>query len=35
MWIFSVIWALWGLVPVLVLGVLINHFIDRYAAVRG
>lgn len=29
MWIFFVIWMIYGLVPVLVLAVLINHFIDR------
>ena len=29
MWIFFVIWMLYGLVPVLVLAVLINHVIDR------
>ncbi|KIC12337.1 histidinol phosphate aminotransferase [Leisingera sp. ANG-M1] len=29
MWIFFVIWVMYGLVPVLVLAVLINHFITR------
>ena len=29
MWIFFVIWVLYGLVPVLVLAVFINHFITR------
>jgi len=29
MWIFFVIWMLYGLVPVLVLAVLINHVINR------
>ncbi|OED48162.1 histidinol phosphate aminotransferase [Leisingera sp. S232] len=29
MWIFFVVWVLYGLVPVLVLAVLINHFITR------
>lgn len=28
MWIFVVIWMLYGLIPVLVLAVLINHVID-------
>ena len=29
MWVFVVIWASHGLIPVLVLAVLINHFISR------
>ncbi|UWQ38394.1 histidinol phosphate aminotransferase [Leisingera aquaemixtae] len=29
MWIFFVIWVMYGLVPVLVVAVLINHFITR------
>jgi len=29
MWIFFVIWMLYGMVPVLVLAVLVNHFITR------
>lgn len=29
MWIFFVIWVMYGLVPVLVLAVLVNHFITR------
>ncbi|MBY6135264.1 histidinol phosphate aminotransferase [Leisingera sp. XS_AS12] len=29
MWIFFVLWVLYGLVPVLVLAVLINHLITR------
>ena len=29
MWIFFVIWVMYGMVPVLVLAVLINHFITR------
>ncbi|PCJ05251.1 MAG: histidinol phosphate aminotransferase [Rhodobacteraceae bacterium] len=29
MWIFFVVWMLYGLVPVLVLAVLINHVITR------
>lgn len=32
MWVFFVIWMLYGLVPVLVLAVLINHFITRLEA---
>lgn len=28
-WVFLVIWMLYGLVPVLVMAVLINHFITR------
>ncbi|UWQ89824.1 histidinol phosphate aminotransferase [Aliisedimentitalea scapharcae] len=35
MWIFFVIWVLFGVVPVLLLALLINHGIDRYAAVRN
>ena len=35
MWIFLVIWVFYGVVPVLVLAVLINHGIDRLAAWRG
>jgi hypothetical protein len=35
MWIFGVIWALWGLVPVMLLGLVFNHFINRLAALRG
>lgn len=29
MWIFFVIWVLYGMVPVLVLAVLVNHLISR------
>ncbi|OUS35123.1 histidinol phosphate aminotransferase [Rhodobacterales bacterium 56_14_T64] len=29
MWIFFVIWMLYGMVPVLVMAVLVNHFITR------
>jgi len=29
MWVFVVIWMIYGMVPVLVLAVLINHVIDR------
>lgn len=29
MWVFFVIWALFGMVPVLVLAVMINHLISR------
>jgi len=32
-WIFTVIWALWGLMLVIVLGVVINHVITRWQAV--
>lgn len=29
MWIFFVIWVMYGMIPVLVLAVLINHFLTR------
>ncbi|MBY6066880.1 histidinol phosphate aminotransferase [Leisingera aquaemixtae] len=29
MWIFFVIWVMYGMVPVLVVAVLVNHFINR------
>ncbi|KIC14792.1 hypothetical protein [Leisingera sp. ANG-Vp] len=29
MWIFFVIWVMYGMVPVVVLAVLVNHFITR------
>lgn len=32
MWIFFVVWMMYGLVPVLVLAVLINHLITRLEA---
>ena len=32
MWVFFVIWMMYGLVPVLVLAVLINHLISRLEA---
>ncbi|MEM9550948.1 MAG: hypothetical protein AAGA05_07220 [Pseudomonadota bacterium] len=35
MWIFFVIWAVWGLGPVLVLAALINHGISRLKDARG
>ncbi len=35
MWVFFVIWAIYGLVPVMVLAAAINHGIDRLIARRG
>lgn len=35
LWIFFVIWVIWGIVPVLVLAALINHGIDRLQQRRG
>lgn len=35
MWVFGVIWAVWGIVPVLLLGLIFNHCIDRLAALRN
>ncbi|MGR3759906.1 histidinol phosphate aminotransferase [Roseobacteraceae bacterium NS-SX3] len=35
MWVFFVIWMLYGLVPVLLLALLINHFIARLEARLG
>jgi hypothetical protein len=35
MWIFFVVWVLYGFVPVLVLAALVNHFTVRIAERRG
>ncbi len=35
LWIFFVIWMLWGMVPVLLMALLINHFVERVAERRG
>jgi len=35
LWIFFVIWVLYGFVTVLVLAVFINHFVERVAVRRG
>jgi hypothetical protein len=29
LWIFGVLWSSWGLAPVLILAMVINHFINR------
>ena len=34
-WMLGVIWAVWGLVPVLVLAMVLNHLITRLGAARG
>ena len=34
-WIFGVVWALYGLLPVLLIGWGLNRWIDRLAARRG
>lgn len=33
-WIFFAIWAAWGLVPVLLLGLVLNHAITRFEECR-
>ena len=35
LWVFFAIWAVWGLVPVLLAGAGINHAISRLAQRRG
>ena len=35
MWIFFVIWILFGFIPVVLLAVLINHGITRYETARS
>ena len=35
MWIMFVIWMLWGMVPVLMLAFVVNHFVEYVAARRG
>lgn len=35
MWIFFVIWMLWGMVPVILIAVGVNHFVEYVAAKRG
>jgi len=35
LWIFGVIWAYLGLPAVMILGVVLNHLINRYAASRA
>jgi uncharacterized membrane protein len=35
MWIFALLWALWGFLPTLLLGAVLNHAISRYEAIRG
>ena len=35
LWVFFAIWAVWGLVPVLLAGAGINHAISRLAERRG
>jgi hypothetical protein len=35
LWIFFLIWVVYGFAPVVLLALLINHFVDRLAARRG
>lgn len=35
LWIFGVIWAVYGIVPVLLIGLIANHLIDRLQAIKG
>ena len=35
LWVFGVIWSNWGLMPVIVLGVILNHLITRLEALRA
>ena len=35
LWVFFVIWVIFGFVPVLLLAVLINHAITRFEAIRN
>ena len=35
LWIFFVVWMLWGFIPVLLIALAINHFVERVAARRG
>lgn len=34
-WIFTLIWAIYGIVLVLVLALAINHLVERFAQTRG
>lgn len=35
LWIFFVVWMLWGMLPVLLLALMINHFVERVGERRG
>ncbi|MCE8007833.1 hypothetical protein [Aestuariivita sp.] len=35
MWVFFVVWMLWGFVPVILLALMVNHFAERVAERRG
>lgn len=34
LWIFGLLWSTWGLVPVLVTGLVLNHAINRIEVIR-
>ena len=35
MWIMLAVWMLWGIVPVLILAVFVNHFVEHLSDRRG
>ncbi len=33
-WVFGVVWSTWGIGPVVILGLVLNHMINRLAVIR-